>query len=567
MLPWKLEVVQLDETTGKETDWRVSEKGYSAIRNTDIQTLKVLQIAPYEDNNSSNYLELNDSAFSNLMNAVEDVVGYDMSVEVKSVAQFVNMYNSKPYTKGQLGTDRDKLNGYAMIVIGFADSYGSKDINNDKGALDNILDYMDSGKAVLFTHDTVSWRSTPNFFAGYRNSSGVLKYKQNGNIYDTKADGTHGSQTKYGDTCFNLTINFRNRVGMDKYGVTLTKEERIAQGKEIPRYAEGYDKPSYMGSELDVREIQGFNNWNCYRMNYCFRAKSSYDVEGKGYTSLRPFADGGYFNGGNGGSSVMYTTKQVVQLNEGPVTMYPYDIAKTIEITETHGQYFELDMEDEDIVVWYALDDGHTTGTSSYYEKTYKDGGNNFYIYSKNNITYSGAGHKKMGESSSELKLFVNTIIKAIAGGNSAPVVGVTNGGTVASGGCVVYVNSADTAGEYEIDFIAEDRDLLSLETVSGNMDLVGEFTEAKIIWKKSASEEKVIKEFKPSSGNALKNGILNQFKLGSSNLTASELNTIENAVETSRVGANFKIVVSDSTGMTASVDVQLQVRDLFEMD
>ena len=98
-------------------------------------------------------------------------------------------------------------------------------------------------------------------------------------------------------------------------------------------------------------------------------------------------------------------------------------------------------------------------------------------------------------------------------------------------------------------------------------MDLVGEFTEAKIIWKKSASEEKVIKEFKPSSGNALKNGILNQFKLGSSNLTASELNTIENAVETSRVGANFKIVVSDSTGMTASVDVQLQVRDLFEMD
>ena len=591
MLPWKIEIVQLADD-GKETDWRVSEKGFSAIRNTDTQTLKVLQIAPQADGNSSNYLELNDDKFMNLMNKIEDVVGYDLSVDLIAVDKFVDKFNPNKvtdgsrgvaYTKGELGTSKDKLNGYAMVVIGFSDSYNSKDINNDYGALDNLLDFMDAGKSVLFTHDTVSWRSTPNFFAGYRDSSDNFVYKYRDSMQDIKSNGDNGEQTRYGETCFNLTINFRNRVGMDKYGVTILPSDRT--DKDVPMYAKGCRIPSYMATstnaekktdasgkvyyvakeDIPVRELQGFNNWNSYRMNFTFRSRSSYDIDGKGYQCLRPFADGNYYADGNGKKSIMFKTNKIVQINKGPVTLYPYDVGTTVDIATTHGQYFELDMEDEDIVVWYALDEAGWD-TSEYYEKTYKDGSNNFYIYSKNNITYSGAGHETINKDS-ELKLFVNTIIKAIAGGNSAPVVGVTNGGTVASGGCVVYVNSADTASEYEIDFIAEDRDLLSLETVSGNMDLVGEFTEAKIIWKKSATEKKVIKEYKPSSGNAIKNGILNQFKLGSSNLTATELNTIENAVETSRVGANFKIVVSDSTGMTASVDVQLQVRDLFEMD
>ncbi|MBQ2981149.1 MAG: DUF5057 domain-containing protein [Lachnospiraceae bacterium] len=577
MLAWKLEIVELDES-GKETEWRVSEKGYSAIRNEDNRLLKVLQIAPNKTG-KGNYLEMDTSTnFQNLMNKVEGIVGYDIQVERIWVSDFVNQYkgSGKKYTKGQLGTSVDKLNSYDMVVLGFDDSYGSQDINNDYGALDNLLDYMDAGKAVLFTHDTVSWRSTPNYKAGYLNGSS-MKLLSPGSIYDTKADGTHGSQTKYGDTCFNLTINFRNRVGMDKYGVTLTKEERIAQGKEIPMYAEGYDKPSYMGDELEVRELQGFNNWNSYRMNYCFRARSSYDSDGKNYTSLRPFADGDYYNGGNGGGSVMFTTKQVVQLNEGPITMYPYNVGTTVSIAETHGQYFELDMEDEDIVVWYALDSCSSLKTSDYYKKTYKDGGNNYYIYSKNNITYSGAGHQDMKDSIPELKLFVNTIVKAIAGGNSEPIVTVTNGGVVSGGSYVVYVNSADAAKDYEIDFKAEDADLVSFETTGGNINLVGEFTSAEVYWLKplegGGSEEVLIKSdgYKYADINTgnLKNGIIQYMRLSDTNLKddAEALDKIEKLVEVDKVGANFKIVVKDSRGVEVSVAVQLQERDLFNMD
>ena len=605
MLAWKIEITQIDDVTKEPTEWRVAEKGYSAIRNTGNQELKVLQIAPYGDG-GGNYLELNDAAFTGLMNAVEDVVGYDMSITHMSVDTFVAQYSgaNNKYTKGQLGTDRDKLSGYSMVVLGFRDSYGSKDINNDNGALDNLLDYMDAGKAVLFTHDTVSWRSTPNYKSGYYNSSNVFNFKNPGSIYDTKSDGSHGTQTQYGDTCFNLTINFRQRVGMDKYGITLlpisydtsnTKDKATYRyDKDVPKYGVGCRIPSYMATEtnsemktdasgnkyyvakeeIEVRELQGFNNWNSYRMNYTFRARSNYDIDGNGYQCLRPFADGGYYNGGNGGSSVMYTTEQVVQLNEGPITMYPYDIGEEIEITETHGQYFELDMEDEDIVVWYALDDGDTTGTSDYYKKTYKDGANNFYIYSKNNITYSGAGHKSMGSATDELKLFVNTIIKAIAGGNSAPVVTVTNGGAVTSGNYVVYVNSADSAADYEISFRAEDRDLVSLESAMGNVDLVGEFKKATIIWHKDGTNKKEIKKYEvvvgadgSRSGTALKNGIIETLRLGDTNLTEAERNAIENAVEVTKVGANFEIIVEDSTGLKGNIFIQLQVRDLFDMD
>ena len=567
MLAWRIDIIELD-SNGKDTVYRVSETGYSAIRNEDNRPLSVLQIAP-ERQGGGNYLELNTGNFDKLMNAVEGIVGYDMSVTLISVSDFISQYG------GEQG--KTKLFGYDMLVLGFKDSYGSKDITNSNGALDNILAYMDAGKAVLFTHDTVSWRSTPNYKAGYKDGSSYTILNP-GSIYDANKYGNNGSQTQYGDTCFNLTINFRNRVGMDKYGVTLTEEERIAQGKEVPMYApaDSSDKtyrPSYMKTD-EVREIQGFNNWNTARMNYCFYVCSGYKTD-VGYYWLAPYADNTYDNSDS--SSVMYTTTKVAQLNEGPITMYPYDVGTNPTIANTHGQYFELDMEDEDIVVWYTLDAG-----SSYYSRTYKDAGNNFYIYSKNNITYSGAGHQSIGDTQ-ELKLFVNTIVKAIAGGNSEPVITVTNGAEVTNGTDtynLVYVNSADTASNYEIDFKAEDADLVSSATVGDNIELVGEFSSAKVYWLKpaissTAAEEKLIKEYGAvnSAGTVvtapLKNGIIQELLLGNghTNLTTDELNAIEKAVEVTKTGANFKIEVMDSKGMKDTVYVQLQVRDLFDMD
>lgn len=112
------------------------------------------------------------------------------------------------------------------------------------------------------------------------------------------------------------------------------------------------------------------------------------------------------------------TTKKAVSFNKGLITMYPFklDAVPTINIAETHAQWFQLDLNDEDVVPWYTLYDG------AGYNFDEDDPRNNYYTYSKGSITYSGTGHSRP-DVEDEKKLFVNTIIKASRGANHAPEV------------------------------------------------------------------------------------------------------------------------------------------------
>ncbi len=108
------------------------------------------------------------------------------------------------------------------------------------------------------------------------------------------------------------------------------------------------------------------------------------------------------------------------RLNEGLLTVYPY-IIDEISIATTHHQYFQLDLEDSDVIPWYTL---KGNGFNQF------DGRNEYYTYTKGNITYSGTGHSEPS-GIDEQKLFVNTIIKATRGANHAPVVnayGISDG-------------------------------------------------------------------------------------------------------------------------------------------
>ncbi|WP_443596677.1 DUF5057 domain-containing protein, partial [Agathobacter sp.] len=53
----------------------------------------------------------------------------------------------------------DKVKDYDMLVIGFSDCY---EIFNDSGQVDRIKEFIQSGKAVLFTHDTTSLSNNKN---------------------------------------------------------------------------------------------------------------------------------------------------------------------------------------------------------------------------------------------------------------------------------------------------------------------------------------------------------------------------------------------------------------------
>ena len=83
----------------------------------------------------------------------------------------------------------------------------------------------------------------------------------------------------------------------------------------------------------------------------------------------------------------------------------------------THYQWFKLDLEDAEVIPLFNL---FKNGEDKFND----DAMNNYYTYTRKNITYSGTGHSN-GYTDFETKLFVNTAIKAYSIANHAPEITV----------------------------------------------------------------------------------------------------------------------------------------------
>lgn len=107
---------------------------------------------------------------------------------------------------------------------------------------------------------------------------------------------------------------------------------------------------------------------------------------------------------------------RTVKVNDGLITNYPYELADSIKIANTHNQYFTLDLEDEEVTPWFNIEGSSRDVNDSY---------NHYYMYTKGNITYSGTGHTSTGFPEAEQQLFVNTMYRAFLGANHAPIITV----------------------------------------------------------------------------------------------------------------------------------------------
>jgi hypothetical protein len=111
----------------------------------------------------------------------------------------------------------------------------------------------------------------------------------------------------------------------------------------------------------------------------------------------------------------------VRNVNSTAMTLYPFNLESTsatssaiISVAATHFQWFKLDLEDPEVIPLFNL---YTTDSG---DRVNDDSMNNYYTYSKGNITYSGTGHSN-SYPNSEVKLFVNTAMKAYGSANHAP--------------------------------------------------------------------------------------------------------------------------------------------------
>lgn len=105
-----------------------------------------------------------------------------------------------------------------------------------------------------------------------------------------------------------------------------------------------------------------------------------------------------------------FTLSRIYQMNEGMITMYPFIIDSNSHISATHYQYFRLNME-EDIVPWYTLTGDRRINSF--------DGRNSYHTYTKDNITFTNIGHKRLN--ATEKKLLINVILKTEQGANHPP--------------------------------------------------------------------------------------------------------------------------------------------------
>ncbi|TCI37761.1 DUF5057 domain-containing protein [Exiguobacterium sp. SH4S7] len=108
-------------------------------------------------------------------------------------------------------------------------------------------------------------------------------------------------------------------------------------------------------------------------------------------------------------------TSRAIKVQDGIFTTYPYKLDDAPKnISNTHNQYFTLDLNDPDVTPWYNL--YSTSGN-----RIYGDANNHYYTYTKNNFTYSGAGHTNKFSQSDEKKIFINTMYRAFIGANHKP--------------------------------------------------------------------------------------------------------------------------------------------------
>lgn len=438
VLPWKLEVYEKAnpavhyaitgmtaiKTTKKDadSDWereklnilQICSKGNTKVYMPSIKDIEDA-LGGEKDASGKRYAdytfdEFSDTQKNRIRNEMNDLgtsgVTYMFWEYLANLEEFdveitrINMSDYALYDK--IEADPLYLEQYNMLILGFADCY--QDITNEK-TLRAIEDFIASGKSILFTHDTTSFN---NLAVNGRDPNGITR--------------------NHAGTIWGYHINryFRNILGMDRYGSTLIYDhDRENHDEEIADKDKVFKAGTAQGTLATAKDtrldgdptktlVHGYSRLEMYRLQH-------------GLTNE--------------------TTTYATKTNDGQLTKYPYAVGDNIRVATTHSQYYQLDLEADDIVVWYCL------SGSSYYNNYYNDATNYYYIYNKGNITYSGVGHN--GDlTDDEAKLFVNTMVAAYSASAdpTAPQI----------------INFDRTTGVDKIDYLYVDYDTIHPELAIG---------------------------------------------------------------------------------------------------
>ncbi len=466
LIPWKLEIVSANSSgvSGAHTSYHnythvpVPTDASGAPDSTKIPTINILQVNTSRSGASgidlgaqlrvtssgSYYSTVTKKYYAGIYGKLIADISDDFNISITttkasaldSSANWV--HGSTTYTNVT-----DYLNSYDMIILGFDDCYQELSLNSAKA----VVNYISSGKATLFTHDCTSFFFLP--FANYPTENKGIYNKSPYYVYST--NDTNPSYSMFG---YNFNMTIRDAVGLDRYGVTnktygLSKKSN--PGLSYSGIVASTSYSSLKGTDAQIAALLNAGYSIAYKPS---TARTSTVAETQGLTRgilMRNYKSGGTPTS-DSYSTGLETTSTVSQVNEGQITTYPYNIntaaftsggsANTMGVATTHAQYQQLNMNSNDIVVWYCL----SGGTFDYLPN---DVINSYYLYSRGNVTYSGCGHTTSTINENEAKLFVNTMVAAYRIALSAPTVSFSD----ASGQKSLenYLIPADSSGVLEL--------------------------------------------------------------------------------------------------------------------
>lgn len=380
LITWKLEV-----SSNLNSYIHTSRIGYAKQNNTSgkSQIINVLQIYP-EDTvsdeakgypNGTWKLTDQNGRFWTLWNQASTYAGFDIKVVGKTVTEF----------------SPEDLNNTDILIIGFDDCYPN--IPLDK--VTAILNYIKSGRSVIFSHDNLS---AYNYDQSKIDHSVIVNGQK---IDEVVPYNSWMNKKNRNDMGIDTNPVLRYIVGMDRYGITCQDEINDTKISDVLK-----------SGSLDTQNSFTYKQLLQVAGDIAFKADNeeqnqSY-VQTQGYTNvtLEHFSNIG-----------VKRTVTATKVNDGAITQFPFKMNdSSITVASTHGQYYQLALEQDrdingvsdekgDIVVWYCLSDNN-------YYKSPNDARNNYYFYSKGNIIYTGAGHSPIKDEA-EIKLFINAIVAA----------------------------------------------------------------------------------------------------------------------------------------------------------
>ncbi len=442
MLPWKLEVSAVDAASDRD-----SAIGYTRIANYgQKETIHVLQMNLTADMKTDATSEIRfadrttevGAKFAAYLDNVED---FDVDIDYRSNSWFMNNYEGKPE---EWASDLQK---YDMLILGFSDVSSFTD---QEDFLYGFQKFVASGKSVILGHDIVQDKS---FAYPSYNESTQEDSRESGECWSVDQATSMYLRELSGQ----MVRYYSNQSEAGSYEKTYSRGQEISllpeEDMEVGYYWKWHYRNWYGNGYWAYHKDEntgGEGKWMT-RDDYLSKLTSTGEsICNLMDNSIRVMTYGARLRKTtkNGIDRTIYSpvdqmkkvddttldwtksveTETVRIANQGQITTYPYKMEDTITVGTTHAQNYRLDLENatgDRAIVWYNLSNDTDDATNIYAARE-GDASNNYYLYTKGNITYTGLGHSG-SMTDDEIRLFVNTMISSFRSQEAAPYLTVTN--------------------------------------------------------------------------------------------------------------------------------------------